>query len=523
MARQIRRVTKRTYDKYMGSDYPLGNDNLNPVRNTELEGQVNLILNEVHSRLVKAYSSAGIEYNDSYDISNPDIEGMGNDIDYLIKALSKNPLVGLAEQGFNIKPLIGSKHLDQLANPICIDCLGIPSLEAIKGQTSGMDATNLQNAVNASVGEGGGNAGGDDETGNNLKDKNPDDFIIYKIKYHKPSNVNGSYENEVANLPTTYNMASCPIPLPNLTCVMEGYKFYGWYLDENYSQKVANNNFIGYGRDVDLYAQVDILVEDEDEDEGEDYNPDSNPPEDGEKKCDVKELEILKVILVICQIIMILVKIVGTVLGIIVPLIQIVKEAQLAWINPPLMASIIQRVSQKLMALVFEIIGVLLMKLWTLLNFDCMSEQAIETLNEINQTLAGINNTIGAFDAVAMEMSGVIGQDWAQIGKDIKENAEKQWEQMAESWKHVGDDIGNAFSAAGKDWKDKFTDPKFLYSNAVPPEIRDSIETIIDDGFAVVDTAKGTMDTIQNMINTFSGKKPDQKAVGRKKDVMGVV
>lgn len=497
MAKEIRRVSKTVYNKYVGSDYPIGTDNLNPRYDTQLETQVNKIINEVHNRIVKAYARANVEYDDSFDFDNPSVEGLNNDLDNLIRKLSKNPLVDLAENGFAIGPLIGSKALGALTNPICLDCNGVATVDQLRqgdfSNNRGLD--DLDEDLNNS--------------GNGNGEEAKDDNTPFTIKYVTEHSSNWTNPN-----PTTYTTASCnkenPIILVNAV-PDSGWIFKGWFLDAAYNQKIKNNKFEGVGSGVTIYAKYIDDSEDggNDGDIGENAISDfpEGPDPDG---CDVQELQWLKIILAIVTVVQILVKIVGTVLGIIVPLINIVKEAQLAWVNPPLMASIIQRVSQKLMAIVFSILGTLLMKLWSLLNFDCISATASQTLAQINQVMAGINDIVASVDACALEIDNIGGFDW----KSIADNLNDQVEQLKDAWspENFSKDIETALAGVGKEWAETFTDPSKLYSNAVPKEIRDQVEGILCAYNEGKQNVMSTVDTIKSMVDRYS--KPEQKPVG---------
>lgn len=497
MAKEIRRVSKTVYNKYVGSDYPIGTDNLNPRYDTQLETQVNKIINEVHNRIVKAYARANVEYDDSFDFDNPSVEGLNNDLDNLIRKLSKNPLVDLAENGFAIGPLIGSKALGALTNPICLDCNGVATVDQLRqgdfSNNRGLD--DLDEDLNNS--------------GNGNGEEAKDDNTPFTIKYVTEHSSNWTNPN-----PTTYTTASCnkENPIILVDAVPDsGWIFKGWFLDSAYNQKIKNNKFEGVGSGVTIYAKYIDDSEDggNDGDIGENAISDfpDGPDSDG---CDVQELQWLKIILAVVTIVQILVKIVGTVLGIIVPLINIVKEAQLAWVNPPLMASIIQRVSQKLMAIVFSILGTLLMKLWSLLNFDCISATASQTLAQINQVMAGINDIVASVDACALEIDNIGGFDW----KSIADNLNDQVEQLKDAWspEKFSKDIETALAGVGKEWAETFTDPSKLYSNAVPKEIRDQVEGILCAYNEGKQNVMSTVDTIKSMVDRYS--KPEQKPVG---------
>lgn len=507
MSKEIRRVSKTVYNKYVGSDYPIGTDNLNPRYDTQLETQVNKIINEVHNRIIKAYARANVEYEDSFDFDNPSVEGLNNDLDNLIRKLSKNPLVDLADNGFAIGPLIGSKALGALTNPISLDCNGVATIDQLRRGDFSNDFSNELQGLD-------GLGSDSNNTGNGEGGANGDN-TPFNIKYITEHSSNWTNPN-----PTTYTTATCNKENP-ITLVEavpdDGWLFKGWFLDSAYNQKIKNNKFEGTGSGVTIYAKYVDDSEDEDDDgyAGENLLSDfpDGPDPDG---CDVQELQWLKIILAIVTIVQILVKIVGTVLGIIVPLINIVKEAQLAWINPPLMSSIIQRVSQKLMAIVFNILGVLLMKLWSLLNFDCISASASQTLAQINQVMAGINDIVASVDACALEIDNIGGFDW----KSIVDNLSGQVEQLKDAWspEKFSKDIETALAGVGKEWAETFTDPSKLYSNAVPKEIRDQVEDILCAYNEGKQNVMSTVDTIKGMVDRYS--KPEQKPVGTETTVV---
>lgn len=500
MAKEIRRVSKTVYNKYVGSDYPIGTDNLNPRYDTQLETQVNKIINEVHNRIVKAYARANVEYDDSFDFDNPSVEGLNNDLDNLIRKLSKNPLVDLADNGFAIGPLIGSKALGALTNPICLDCNGVATIDQLRqGEFPNELDANDQDL----------DGQGSDPNGSGSEEPNVGDNIPFTIKYVTEHSSNWTNPN-----PTTYTAASCnkenPIILVDAV-PDEGWFFKGWFLDSTYNQKIKNNKFEGVGSGVTIYAKYIDDSEDDDPDGDPNENPISDFPEGPDPDgCDVQELQWLKIILAIVTVVQILVKIVGTVLGIIVPLINIVKEAQLAWINPPLMASIIQRVSQKLISIVFSILGVLLMKLWSLLNFDCISASASQTLAQINQVMSGINDIVASVDACALEIDNIGGFDW----KSIVDNLNDQVEQLKDAWspEKFSKDIETALAGVGKEWAETFTDPSKLYSNVVPKKVRDQVESILCAYNEGKQSVMNTVDTIKGMVDRYS--KPEQKPVG---------
>ena len=187
-----------------------------------------------------------------------------------------------------------------------------------------------------------------------------------------------------------------------------------------------------------------------------------------------------------------------------------IKQATIAWVDPPMFAAIINDISQKLMSLVFSIIGSLLMKLWALLDFDCVSAEAAEVIAAINEVLAGIQECMGAVDALALEIEGLSGL--GDIFNELIENIGNQINDMiaAWNWQNMQAQVMDALKSAGNDWTEAFTNPDILYSEAVPDEIKSDIQNYISlyrEGKAAVNNI---VNTIEQLINMFN-KTPTEK------------
>lgn len=507
MAKKIRKVFRRSYDKCVATDYIGDIDNLNPKRNTDLEQQIEEITNECRARLNRVERKYNLEDELSkFTVRPSSLSDMQSEINELLKKLNTNPAKRLYDMGLNPSSMMADDTLD-LNHPPVINCYGIDTVGSDNGEGTLLIDFNNENADENNI------VKDEDALIDGLSDDELD--RIYTITYH----LNGAEQTDlVSTWPQTYTMRNASFILySGLTFPDIGthsYKFGGWYLDANYSTKIIKNRFKGYQRDVDLYAyKTDI----EDEDEGDDteeQNYDGSLPADLES-CAVKELEWLKIVLAVVSVIKILLKIVTTILGIIVPLINIVKEAQLAWVNPALMASIIQRVSQKLMALVFSIIGTLLMKLWSLLNFDCISTEAAEVIAQINEILSGVLGTIGSLDELAC-VGEDLGEGITDAWQGVKESMEDQYNQLKQNWSKeaMTKQFGEAWGKACGEWKEVFTNPKKLYNASVPAEIRDQIATIID-GYQTASETVNAIGTVAEMFATsHCGYEPKKKVKG---------
>lgn len=520
MAKQIRKVFRRSYDKCIASDYIGDVDNLNPKRNTELETQVNEIVNECRARLNKIEKKYNLEDEISnFTVRSSSLDDMQKEIDALLKKLNNNPAKRLYDMGLNPTNLMGDDAFNDLNSPLTMDCYGV---ETVGNSSVGKLVINYSGSEEEENSE----SESADAEAEGLSDDELDK--VYNITYH----LDGANDpaKPVSQWPKTYTMRHINFILYSEITYPVGsdgknYEFGGWYLDSSYNQKIKKNIFKGYSKDVDLYAYK-YCPDDEDGDEGDDdILEEENPAElvdQDETSCAIKELEWLKIILVIVAVIKILLVIVTTVLGIIVPLMNIIKEAQLAWINPPLMASIIERVSQKLMALVFSIIGTLLMKLWSLLNFDCISGTASEVLAEINQILSGVLGVMGSVDELACAGQDSASFDWSQFAEDTKNNLSNQWQQFKDSWspENMAKQFGAAWGQACGEWEEVFTDPKKLYNAAVPAEIRDKISGLISQYQECSDTVQQIAQTYNNIGKSALGEKPEKTVRGSRSSQM---
>ena len=99
---------------------------------------------------------------------------------------------------------------------------------------------------------------------------------------------------------------------------------------------------------------------------------------------------------------------------------EVIKEAQLCWINPPMLQSLIGYVMQRLSAIIFQILGLILLKLWAMLNLDCISRNTVNTISQINAALAGITDLLGSLDKLSINFSDSNSANWKTLKETIK-------------------------------------------------------------------------------------------------------
>lgn len=489
----IRRVTKRTYDKYDVIDYDVNTDNLNPLKPTNLETQFSSILHVVKTKIINAYNKKQVTPPEDIFEAEVSPTTLLSAVDNLIKNFNGNPLKDLRDTFGNddVLPYLASPGNENqkafLNNPLVIDCEGV--VKRLQGETEeNIDNDNEDNDLSSSsssdinkgvssntdVNTNGKGAGVDNENyGNNNNEEGENSGLKYKINYENLLN-----ENDKNSLPSEYTSAECPIKIPNpSTTTLAGinYTFSGWYYDSIFNEKVSNKGIYDHMEDITLYA----LFKEDNDNTDTDLGSLESPafPSSGEDDCELIELTILQIILVIIIILQVLVKVLVLVLNIKKAIADILKDAELAWINPPSLESLIAYVLQRLGAVIFQIITMLLLKIWSLLNLDCISQNATSMLDSVNSILSGMTSLFNQLDALAINLNS------SGNGKNMLDKLKASIEQMGQKLKEQGEEIANQFSPSNmksilkdtnSELADVYTSPE-TYMNLIPSEIKNKL------------------------------------------------
>lgn len=188
---------------------------------------------------------------------------------------------------------------------------------------------------------------------------------------------------------------------------------------------------------------VDEITDDTSEDE-----PPIDPDEEDDSvdDCAQIELEFLKIILIILKIIRVLLTIIDMVISTIIMIIKIVCLAVGAWINPPNVGQITQLIVGMIISLIVMIIAKLLAMLWKLLNLDCLADQTLDILAQIQEAMNAFSSTIAMIDPGAITFMG----DFLSGGlNDIASIIEELMKAKAEAWAEATEEIKNTFSKEG--------------------------------------------------------------------------
>lgn len=211
-------------------------------------------------------------------------------------------------------------------------------------------------------------------------------------------------------------------------------------------------------------------------------------------ECIAKELGILQSILALLKVINVLKKVLLLILSVVVPIVKMITFAAQCWINPPAAAQVGQMVAEKIAALLISAIGEVLQMIWDLLEMDCKTEQVQKVLDEINETLSGINSAVDMtknlvsfgmkqYDAnkksLVDSFNKIINKE-DKYNNPIKEYANKdKWKEAGDTFKDTmgkalfGEDgIGeNGVNQAGL---------KNILSSVMPSDLKNALNSLMD-------------------------------------------
>jgi hypothetical protein len=188
------------------------------------------------------------------------------------------------------------------------------------------------------------------------------------------------------------------------------------------------------------------------------------PPTEGDeedenspKECAEIELTWLKIILLLVRFLNWVKRIINFVLSILVPLIDILRLAVGAWINPPCIATIIQMLIELVTAIILFLITQFIQFVWNLLNLDCVSDQLASIIAQIRRALSVFASVMNAFspDAINLLVDKVNREVMDPLSEIMEEAQAKReaWAQFANEmrdfWGRITEEGG--LKALGKE------------------------------------------------------------------------
>ncbi len=507
--RVIRRVTKRVYDQYAFVDYAVSTDNLNPLNPTKLESQVTDMTHAIHQKILNAYDKAQVQIPE--ELFDPDTSPatMLGAIDELLRKTKDNPLRNLMNDlGGSGTPsgaltsVVRSStddtfnKLSFLDNPPKLDCEGVLDTTNSTGQIIGEQPQKDKKDSNKDSEE--------DSNSNNSEDESSTESSNGNITGSVKITYRGIDSNENTQLwPKSFRKSNSPFSIAICvpTVVPNGLEFRGWYLDSSFSKPVKKNKLQWTGHDVTVFAYFDIK-----DDTGLDSQTTDDPNipiQPDMNDCDLIELSFLKIILVIIIILKILIKVFVLVFNIMKAMADIMKDAQLCWINPPSLQSLISYVMQRLSAIIFQIVGMILLKIWAMLNLDCIGSNTMNTISQINAALSGLMDAFGEIESLALQFgtqSNGLAESVKEMIKNLKSDLQDQKQKLVDAYNITWEDIKNQAKDWAGDMEDAFTNPR-TYLDLLPPEQQNKILGVMSQ----IDSTKETMKRVQTTVERVFG------------------
>lgn len=162
--------------------------------------------------------------------------------------------------------------------------------------------------------------------------------------------------------------------------------------------------------------------------------------------CAAADLTILKIFIAILKIFQIIVKILQFLIELPTILAELIELAAMCWINPPSIALLVQIILDLITSLIVALISNLIKFLWDLLGLDCISQQATDLLDNIQDLISKFKNTAALIDigAVGFMFDGIS----VQIDS-ISDLIKKSINNMKEDWNEAVNKVKDYFSEEG--------------------------------------------------------------------------
>ena len=134
--------------------------------------------------------------------------------------------------------------------------------------------------------------------------------------------------------------------------------------------------------------------------------------------CARYDLQILRIILVVCKIIRALTLILDPIYAITTQIIELAALACGCWSSPANVSEIVQRLIQVVISVATNSVSTLIDKLWKMLGLNCLTETSIDLINKIQNALTGlgkINQSVKTTANKFVKTADNIYQDSAQV------------------------------------------------------------------------------------------------------------
>lgn len=220
--------------------------------------------------------------------------------------------------------------------------------------------------------------------------------------------------------------------------------------------------------------------------------------------CIAAEIGILQAILALLKVINVIKKAIILMMSIMVPIVKMIAFAAQCWINPPAASEVIQMIAEKIAALLVTAIGEILELIWRLLEMDCKTEMIQSVLDQINESLTGVNSVItvskslvsftkNQTTAMAQSLEDSFNKfkqtsQWKDAWEDLKDST--TWESLKNTQKNAINEAlfdNNGLSSAGL---------AAAASNTLPSNIKNSLNMLLNSSKDITNEAN---DMFSNM------------------------
>jgi len=181
----------------------------------------------------------------------------------------------------------------------------------------------------------------------------------------------------------------------------------------------ANTNSNPTDNGADGGSVSDGTVDDEKEDESDNISGEVRHAKEM-ADCARMDLQLLKVILAICKIIKALMKILDPVYAIVTQVVELAALACGCWRNPANIGEIVQRLLQMAVAIVTNIVTTLLDKIWKMLGLQCLTEESMDLIQQIQDALRGVRSINSAIDETANAYAKTVGDSYKKTADIMK-------------------------------------------------------------------------------------------------------
>lgn len=250
-------------------------------------------------------------------------------------------------------------------------------------------------------------------------------------------------ETLIGAFPGSVNSLALP-PIVDCEAILQKYDFSSSY--EVYEETDdEDDDGSGTQNGAKTYRISTGESSDEDDDDSSDDEDDSSVVDtdsDDENDCAEIELQFLKIIQIMLKIIQVMLIMIDSIISVIITTIQVVCLAVGAWLNPPNIAQIVQIIMGIVMALVVKIISKLIQMIWDLLNLDCLADQTLDTLSQIQDCMNAFKTTLGMIDPSTITFMA----DLIENGmSDMTDVMKKLMKAKGEAWLEAKNEIVKTF------------------------------------------------------------------------------